>query len=670
MISTRMMELITEGSKEDREKCLVKKGDCLYRYVTEWGEERECILINERLIESDESWLRQQKDAQIDLELAFKYQNVLEERFYDCLLEMEKWSERVGQLCKIIGEKEFPEYQYKEEDCEELRRAKSYLCVQEYQDYREKIIKDIIWECKKRGDDISFMENQSVYFFHRNNMLYNIRKGKDDVHAKKYLQKVNKGVKHVIKDYEEKYKVEVTQIKNVSDNQKAYIKREAKKIAAEFIFLPRAWDVETWIELIFSKFYKEIQNKKPKLDFDKETGELKESSLEQRGQWIKDESKKWFIEKNYRWCLTKEAVMELVELEEEEKRLDLMNYTIMPDSSVYSEINLIINHSDLSQKVLQMECGIYERGISKRIRLQNVKDMTPYLACLLWKESNISFKRLFQITPVSITNQDKRIMDAYQKITYNPQNIFGNILKALEDDSRNSDFWYMPKIGVKASLVCIELSGPDKIKITVEFSSAMVEPFVIELPYSSAMKKISELDDEKAAKMAELAECKTKDNLLRYCAEMVARKYCKELFGISYQRFQEIKCHVNVTITIQPLLLHRQDGTIQVGFAGYLRRNQMLRPCGNYDGYMDYLINLEWENEAELEKDWEKIKKQIFLLLKEKWMSINESKKYYSEYAMGMTDFFEVVYKEPRAIKGEEYDKFMEAMHTEGVIYR
>ena len=28
-----IMELVTERSKEDREKFFVKKGDCLYRYV-------------------------------------------------------------------------------------------------------------------------------------------------------------------------------------------------------------------------------------------------------------------------------------------------------------------------------------------------------------------------------------------------------------------------------------------------------------------------------------------------------------------------------------------------------------------------------------------------------------------------------------------------------------
>ena len=56
-----MLELLTEGSQEDREKAFKQMGDGLYRCLNSFGEEkRQCILIDKHLIENDIIWWNEQ----------------------------------------------------------------------------------------------------------------------------------------------------------------------------------------------------------------------------------------------------------------------------------------------------------------------------------------------------------------------------------------------------------------------------------------------------------------------------------------------------------------------------------------------------------------------------------------------------------------------------------
>lgn len=658
-----IMELVTERSKEDREKFFVKKGDCLYRYVNTWGEEqRECILINEKLIKDDKNWLGEPGNVTIDLELACKYQKVLEERFYHALLIIEELNNKVSQLCHIMLKKEYPEFQYKKEDGEELKRVKSRFRVEKMNDYSFEINDKIINQFKKAGCDSSFLEEDGEsYFFLRDNMLYNCRKEDENKEKKRHIRDVKKSVNTVIENYRAEKEIEDSIIgKDITDANRERIKKDARKIAYKFIFLRRDWGVYIWFELIFLKFYKELTEKKPDLKFE-DNAKCSSESLKERKDWLREESKKWFVEKenNYTWQLTEKAVMKLEELEEQDKRMDLMNYTIRLNLHMFSKINMIIMHSDVMKKTLDSELGLSERATTKRLQRSDVKDMNPYVACLLWKESNVSFERMFWITAINVTNQDRKIIDAYREVK-TPKNSFSAIalsIEELEANSHQSAFWYMPKRDAYISRVCIELSGPEKIRMTVEYASAIVEPLVIELPCSYAMMRISELDDEKAAKIAEMAELGTKEALIKYCAEMMVRKYCREFLGLTYQRFQKIKCHANVTITIYPLVFYKPDGNIQVGYVVRFEGNEMTRSVG---GECIGLYEKQlWKDRESLEEDWENVKEQMISLLKEEWIEINKSKKYYSEYAIHRSEFFQVVFNEPYIIGENDAERIL-----------
>ena len=681
MCDADMLELLTEGSQADREKTFKQKGDGLYRCVNRWGEEKErCILINESLIEDDEKWMSEQGNAKIDMELACKYEKTLEERFYQGLFKIEQWSNKVIQLCEIMREKKHPELRHKKGDSEEIGMEKADERADVFDDYSRRIERDIVEKFRNKGCDMSFVEEyrkaffqgfnvpleetRSKAYFLRNNMLYNIRKGGEA--EQNHIEKVQKKVNAVIKSYckTQAIKEKITG-KDITDIDKKRIRKNAREAACEFIFLQKNWDVKLWMELIFLKFYKEIQDKKPKVAFVEGTRKIEKELLGERREWIKKECKKWFAEKgNYDiWQFTEKAVMELTELEDEDKRLDLMNYTIKPDSSIYPEIEMIIAHGDVKQEGLECEAGFYGRLLPKVLKGKDETNMNPYVACLLWKKCNVPFSRMFQITPIAITYKDKKVMTAYKEVR-KPKHSIGAISVALEDNPNKSDFWYIPKKYRRLSQVCIELSGPEKIKITVEYFN--LESLAIELPYSNAMERISNLEDEKVAEILEMAEFGTKEELIKYCAEMVVRNYCREFFGIPYHVFQRIKCHADVTITIHPLVFYKPDGTIQVGYAGSFKRNQMTR-SGGCD-YIELYEKQVWKNREELEKDWEKVKEQIILLLKEKWIEINEEKKYYSEYAMHMSDFFQVVYKEPYIIEEKDAERIIKRISTEDMI--
>ena len=346
-----------------------------------------------------------------------------------------------------------------------------------------------------------------------------------------------------------------------------------------------------------------------------------------------------------------------------------MNYTITLNWSMFSEINMIISHSDVDKTCLEMEMGLSGRGLTKRIEHEKVKDMNPYIACGLWKASNVSFERMFQFKADRTTNKDRRVIDAYLQVR-EPENIYESMsweMDHLYAKPNRRPFWFMPNRDTEISHVFIELSGSDRIKFTVEFYSMLVDPLVVENPCSGAMKNIVKLKDEKALEIVERAGFETKEQLLKYCAEMVVKNYCKEFLGVPYEVFQRIKCHVDVTIRIQPVVFYQPDGKIQVGYESCFMRNQMTRFGGN--GYVELFEKQVWSDREAFEKDWVKRREQIFLILKEKWLEINAREKYYSEYAMQMSDFFKADYVEPCIVDQKDAERLIKRFRTEDTIW-
>ena len=664
-LDVNLIEKLTEGSQEDREKYFVQKGDCLYRCVDSMGNEKKtCILINEELIKSDEKWYREQRNAEIDMEMACKYQKVLEERFYKVLLIIERLEGKVKHFLGICREKEHPEFRHKEEDRQQIRDAKAKTRADVFSEYCEGIFKKIIDKFEVKGYETSFLEDHNQREFFLNNMLYNCRKEEENIEKQNHISNVVDSVNGGIKAWCEEKKIKEVKIieikiieikkigdKDIDESRKRFLKREARKKSCEFIFLPRKWGMKLWMELISSKFYKEIRDNKPKLDIDREKNSCGEEKPKSRNEWIRVESKKWFVEKGdrYTWQLTEAAVMKLEELKDQEKRMDLLNYTIKVNLSILPEMNMIITHSDEQKQLLDMEIGYGagSRRFTKTLQHEKVKDIYPYVVCLAWKKSNVSFERVFQIAAIDKTNKDRKVMDAYSEIQQ-PKNLFDAIslgIDHMEAKPDEKDFWYMPRKDAGISSVDIELIGSGKIKCTVEYSSFIVEPLVMEIPYSKAMELISKMNEEKIAEMLDLTEFETKEALIKHCADMVVRNYCKEFLGIPYELFQEVKCYANLTITIHPLIFCKPDGKREVGYVGFFKRNQGTRFAG--DGYIAIYEEQVWQAQEALDKDWEDVKGKIGMLLKEKWLTDYEQKKYYSEYAMSMTDFFEYNYEEP-----------------------
>ena len=94
--------------------------------------------------------------------------------------------------------------------------------------------------------------------------------------------------------------------------------------------------------------------------------------------------------------------------------------------------------------------------------------------------------------------------------------------------------------------ICINLSSLERVKIIITYGTFLMEPVVIELPYSKAMKKIRRLEDENIEKILKDTGYETKEELLQYCAEIMARNYCKIFLGIPYDEFQNRKRNKNL----------------------------------------------------------------------------------------------------------------------------
>lgn len=668
-----MLELLTEGTQEDREKAFKQMGDGLYRCLNSFGEEkRQCILIDKHLIENDIIWWNEQGKAKIDMELACKYQKVLEERFYDALLLIEQLDSKVTQFCEILRDREYPEFQHKKEDSEEIKDAKRKFRAEVFDDYCCKIREKIIENFREAGYEESFLKKPGQHGFWCQNMLYNCRKDDENKEKQKHITKVINCVNMALESgcKENNIEDEIT-ASSISDDRRAQIKKKARNISCGFIFLSRDWDIKLWMELFFLKYYKEMNDKRPGLKTDMVKGGYDEESLKKRRSWIRKESTEWFVQKEnrYTWQLTEEAVKNLVELESKEERMELLNYTIRVNLSTLTKINVIITHSDTPKKALDSEFGLKPGAFTRRLQQQTVKDMHPYVACLAWQESHVPFEELFQIIAINKTHKDEKVIQAYNEVSI-PESLNDALAltsKHMEAKPDKRNFWYMPKRDARIARICIELSGPDQIKCIVEYASFKVEPLVINLPYSYGMENIANLKEEKMAELLELAEFETKEALIKYCAEMMVRNYCREYFGIPYEVFQQIKCYANVTITVYPLVFCKPDGRIQVGYAGYFKRNQMTRFGG--DGYIEIYEDQVWQDREALEKDWQEVREKMGVFLKEEWLKDNAPKKYYSEYAMQQPDFFEYIYKEPYIVEESDAERIMRKIRSEDEIH-
>ena len=682
---------------EKRKKNFSKRDDCIYKQTGACSEfSNDWLIINKPLIESDAKWLSKQRNTKIDLELAYKYMLELAERFKQLLSKVELMDCWVSQLCRAKQRKDHPEYNYKKEDNEKGKNEKSVSRVNYCNECRRKIQELIIDEWCKEEDEKEFVKQlPDQIAFLRQNLLYNGR-----IESRRVNSRLKK-VKDVIKQFSKAMDLgEIKERIKLSTEEEERLEKEAIEQAYKMVFLERTWDVETCIEIILSKIYEEIDSNMPVLNIKVKSNEEKtekqknendeketleeqknkkqkkkkkeKSEEEKRRDWIKGECEKYFIEKGngYTWQLTENAVMKLSRLEDREKCLDLMNYTITINASMCSELNWIISKSEVKKETLEVRAGfVYGGGaITKLLKQKDVKTINPFVACLLWKESRVSFERLFEVRPVEITYQDKRVMNAYletrERIRLERKsNVLLDLSERLgrinfetvygKDYEEKDCFWYTPMITKEPRRICMELCDCSKIRFTLEYSSVIEEPLVSEMPFSGAMQSMLLREEKEAEEIATNAGYETIWDYLKYCAEMMVRKYCDTNLGISYPVFQKIKCFAKMTIQIYPLILERLDGKLQIEFVAMFTKN---KDAGKLDiNLVECIADALWDNKEEMKKDEEDIKDYIQSVVVEKCVKWNESEKVFSDLMMNLPGFFEYIYEKPTIINESVY---------------
>lgn len=535
-------DIIIKGSSEFRkdcslENCFFEKSKGFYQYVNQYGNKTdEFILINETEIKNDYAWMKEknvQKKDKIDLELARTYQKVLEERYYKIIVEMETLANRIHYLSVAIRQEEKPEYNPSELDSEEEKANKADYRVVYHNLYRKLIVTDIAGKLKKNIEDInSYLYDEKLYVLN-----------KKENYGKRFMEEFSNAVEEVVTEYwnlletdEDRYmSAKKEQRKKDEKLIQKSARRKAEEAAYNQIFLYRTEKVENWIELLFLKFYQELDARKP---------------FENRKEWLANETKVWFeIEEKSEnvWKFTKEAVGKLTELEDEAKRLDLMNYRITPNVLFYEKIKEKILEYDIKKDYLESKAAVSEKGIIKKLN-GKMKVMEPFTACVLWKECNVSFEQFFRITPVEIPKREEEFRRVCKEIIDKTEKLSDKVFthSRYKKNFDENDFWYTPMLEFSPIEICINLSSLERVKIIITYGTFLMEPVVIELPYSKAMKKIMRLEDENIEKILKDTGYETKEELLQYCAEIMARNYCKIFLGIPYDEFQNRKRNKNL----------------------------------------------------------------------------------------------------------------------------
>ena len=510
------------------------------------------------------------------------------------------------------------------------------------------------------------------------NLLYLGRKGKEDPSDlyEKEVEKISKvykkfakkhGLQEVLKESIETSEQEVSKAKD-------RLEKEATKYAFQMLFCVKEWNVETWIELIFLKFYRELEQNKPKLSFteegfmialsntetepqneEKETKESKEkgNAIATRRKWIGEQEKKWFEGNDTIscWKLKEAAVKSLVELEDEEKKMDLLNYRIALDKSKLKEMYWLILRSGERRKELEIEVGISDGGVQKRIKQETgkPKEISPFLACTLWNKSNFSFESVFQIQAEETTLQDAAVKNAYIEGLKEKTSRLIPPLKAVWENPEDDAFWYSPAIERSCTCICMEMYSMEKIRFTAEYASFLVEPLTIELPFSRVMYKIVQMAPEKALNIAKAAGYTTTWEYLKYCAEMMVRKYCNIYFDIPYAKFQEIKQFAKIKVFIKPMILRTPDGKRMVEYMSCFKKNK-----GEIYSIprevVGRLADFTWETEEALREDWEQIKENIKAIVIEECKQWNKEAGEFSEFSMSQEDFFEYIFDQEEVV--------------------
>lgn len=536
MSEIKIRELLTESDQEERDEFFIQKNEYLYQYADVLGNKREeFILINVAQIRDDTTWMNRQDSGRIDLETACAYREYLEKWYCEVLVQMKEADERISRFCIVKRKEEKPQYNPKDGETEEEKEQKRAFRLKYHNTYRNQIMIDIAAELREETEYIeSYLLGKKL----------DVMKKKENA-ANGFIEKFLAVVEKVLKEHWDALKTNEEQYistlkgntdKNELEKQKEvfrereWIKKQARQESCEQIFGYRKWNVETWLELLFLKFYQKVDRHKP---------------VNGRKNWIEEETKKWFVieEKNKNvWQFTKEAVMQLTELEDEEQRLDLVNYKISPNISLYDEIQGKISATGIKKDYLEKKAGVSEKGIIKRLK-QNVKVMEPFTACVLWKECNLSFENMFQITALDIPNEEQFFRTVCQEVIGETKRKINEIaIPELYQKNGENNFWYTPMLEVTPVEINIELRSPEKITMTIEYATFFMKPLVIELPYSRAMKEIAALEPEKISEIAKKTGYETKEDILKYSAEMMARNYCRIFLGIPYEEFQKIKC--------------------------------------------------------------------------------------------------------------------------------
>lgn len=533
MTELKIIELLTEGSQADREKCLVKKEDCFYRYINRWGEEeRACMIINEEIIKEDTAWMEQHnksKHDRIDLEVACAYQKELEEEYLEILVEMDALLDRIHSLSVAIRKEKMPQYDPVEGESKEEKSRKAEYRVVYHKKYRQLVIADIAACVKRKTKDIkAYLFGQKLYWFRKNRN-----------YAKEFREELSNTLEMVVKEYWNRLETDENAYmgewkerhKESREEIRERLRSRARKNSYQQVFLYRTWGPETWMEIICCKFYHELNNHKPK---------------ENRKEWLEKKTSEWFyVEDKNVWRPTKKAVIDFMKCVDEEKRLDLLNYRIVLNQSMYEEISARLKRYGIKRVYLESKTATGQKGIYNRLKKRT--EMELFTACTLWKECKFNFKDFFLVKEIEIPTKESEFRNKSRKVLEDAATIKDRMVnpERFEKNFDENFYWYTPMYGVKPIEICVWLVKGKRVKIKVTYGTFLMEPLVIELPYSGVMRTIEELDSEHTGQMIACTGYQTKEEILQYCAEIMARNYCKTILGISYEAFQRIKCHEN-----------------------------------------------------------------------------------------------------------------------------